>query len=218
MGNDIWPVLVILTTGSLILLIGFLRERHLRAIDKRRLSSPPPTMAGGDASPDYILPFELETNSPDDHEPAVIPDDAPCIPSGLLDDVLLAQHHGQCTAKQPGILIVTDPVTDRRDIQTILFAGGRRHTPTVIVAPSFSEEALQTFSVNNAAGTSTFFPIALSDGTEVRRVASYTGAGALTHLDIAADWIPADAWGSCALWISDTDNSWIILATQSTPE
>ena len=137
--------------------------------------------------------------------------DASTLPGGAPDGRFLNHpRKGLAILLAPAVLVSDADVTSPRDLTTVLAAARRRGRPLVWVAPGFSPEAVGLLRANAVTARVPNLPIELGDPLHLRRAVAYTGGRLVAASDLAADWLPDDVWGTCAGWIADLDDSWVV--------
>ncbi len=108
----------------------------------------------------------------------------------------LAEHH------DARVLVVDGTITDAREIMTPL----THHRPLVLVARGMHPEVLATLIANRRALD---LPVLVALTDEPAVAAEHTGAEPLTPADLQAGYVPGEALGRAATWISDPEQTWI---------
>ena len=81
----------------------------------------------------------------------------------------------------------------------------------VIVSPDATSAVDATLRANMVQGTQPCLLVLLADPGLRRSLCSLTGADLIPADDLRAGFLPEDSLGTCRTWISDEDDSWVIL-------
>lgn len=215
-----WGIPVVLVLGILVVVLGTLwdRARARRA----------------EAELERLVPGLQATNEPtytDEHAlpPVALVDDeaaqlellgrrgeASTLPGGAPDGRFLNHpRKGLAVLLQPAVLVTDAPAITQRDLTTVLAAARRRGRPLVWVAPGFGADVIAGLRANSVTLRVPNLPVELADPTQLRRAVAYTGGRLVAASDLAADWLPDEVWGTCAGWVADLDDSWVVPPAES---
>ena len=216
-----WGIIVILVAGTLVVVAGWAsdRRKNQRALDAAR--RPPERDIPGyrpAGDPLYLTEEDLAATRPFDGDPtpddlAVLGrrDEAATVPAGAADGRFLNfPRKGLALWREPAVLVTPCEVDDQRVVVTVLDAAARRRRPLVWVAHGFSPDALGTLRANLLARTALTLPVELADPGHLRTVTTRTGAVQVPWADLQSGYLPDGVWGTCAGWVSDLDDSWIV--------
>ena len=216
-----WGIVLILVVGTIVVAAGWWsdRRRHRRAVEAA-LRPPERDIPGFRpvGEPVYLTEDALAATRPFDADPtpedlALLGrrDDAATIPAGASDGRFLNfPRKGLALWRDPSVLVTPCVVDDQRVLLTVLDAAARLGRPLVWVAHEFSPEVLATLRVNLLARTALSLPIELADAGHLRTVTARTGASVVPPADLHSGYLPEPVWGTCAGWVSDLDDSWIV--------
>lgn len=133
------------------------------------------------------------------------------LPGGVPDPSFLTRPEaGLAVLATPSVLVLDEDLDDEAAVTTILLAAARRGTPLVVAAPGFGAASLGTLRANARLGAQAVAPIRLSTQDALHRAAVLTGGRVVDRADVQSGWLPEDCWGTCAGWIADLDDSWIV--------
>lgn len=221
-----WGIVAIVLIGSLVVAYGWWSDRRRNraaAAASRQPTREIPAMAAHEA-PQYVLETDLAGLSAEpadgvrDEELFGRRDEAATLPAGAAEGAFLNRaDRALAVFAEPDVLVLEGDLVADRDTNALLVAAKRRGRPLVIVAPYFSERVLATLRANVRGRLVRTLPIPLEDAAARRRAVALTGGRLVAASDLAADWLPAESWGTCDAWIADLDDSWILVADRDTP-
>lgn len=207
-----WGIAVVLVVGVLLVLLATLTDRHSARPRSDAGHPGGPLLPTQDITDDSDLPATA-SSSDADAELALLPrrGDAGTLPGGVPDGRFLNHPRKALAILVDPVVLVTDAdVTSQRDLETVLAAARRRGRPLVWVAPGFCRDVIAGLRANAVTRRVPNLPVELVDATQLRRAVAYTGGRLVPAADLAADWLPDDVWGTCAGWIADTEDSWVV--------
>lgn len=219
-----WGIPAILVLGIALVAFGWWwdRRRRLRdaAAERRSPDRAIPGQDGEASDPAYTTADDLaaaaaeRTRRPEPPDAAALlsrRDEAATLPGGTPDTVFLTLHRRGLAALVDPLVLVTDAaVESERALLPLLERAGATSRTLVVVAPEFSGGALGTLRANVVTGRVAVLPVELADPDEQRRAVALTGGRLVAGEDLLSGYLPEDAWGTCAGWVSDLDESWII--------
>lgn len=209
-----WGIAVVLIVGVLLVVLATVADR------RRARQLPEPERGGGPLLPHrdiaHVEDADLPATAPSadaDADLALLArrGDAATLPGGVPDGRFLNHpRKGLAILADPAVLVTDADVAGDRHLQTVLTAARKRGRPLVWVAPSFSRDVVAGLRANAVTSRVPNLPIELADPLHLRRAVAYTGGRLVSAADLSADWLPDEAWGTCAGWLADTDDSWIV--------
>lgn len=222
MNPPAWGIAVVLVVGIAVIALGVVIDRRRLRRARAELSEPPDRAIPGllpTVDPAYVTDDDLDALPPTgpsataEAELALLErrDDAATLPGGTPDGRFL-NHPRKALAilLDPAVLVTDADVASQRDTLTVIAAARRRGRPLVWVARSFAPDVLGTLRANAVTGRYASLPIELVDPLHLRRAVAYTGGRLVAASDLDSDWLPAEVWGTCAGWVADTDDSWVV--------
>lgn len=209
-----WGIAVVLVVGVLLVVLATVADR------RRARPADGPRRPGGPLMPtrdiEHVdaaaLPPTASPTDPD-AELALLPrrSDAATLPGGVPDGRFLNHpRKGLAILANPVVLVTDADVTSQRHLETVLTAARRRGRPLVWVAPGFARDIVAGIRANAVTHRIPTIPVELADPTQLRRAVAHTGGRLVPASDLAADWLPDEAWGTCTGWIADTEDSWVV--------
>lgn len=212
-----WGIVVVLVAGIVLVVVATILDRT-RTRRAPEVEVPPPQ--GGPLMPSLDVEHVDEADLPEaptgtepDAEVGLLQrrGDAATLPGGVPDGRFLNHpRKGLAILADPSVLVTDTEVTSERDLQTVLTASRRRGRPLVWVATGFSREVIAGLRANAVTNRVPNLPIELGDPLHLRRAVAYTGGRLVSRADLAADWLPDEVWGTCAGWLADTEDSWVV--------
>lgn len=116
--------------------------------------------------------------------------------------------HGDAAQRDNAVvLVVGGDIHDMRQLIAPL-SRATEASPLIVVAPSYSPEALATLAANRRA-LHTPVVACTAGHDQLEELATWCGARALASSDLSAGYVPAEALGRARRWISDARNSWV---------
>ncbi|WP_130866163.1 hypothetical protein [Acidipropionibacterium timonense] len=197
---------VILAIGVGVLLVAALADRR-----SARPASGTVTLEPGTATDPRALPPMTQDLCDEVDElitqPGTVTVEAP------LADPRCATHRapdGRPTSvvRRPAVIVLVDPLEGARMAQAIL-RGAPRSRPLVVVAPRIDEFAAGVLVVNDVHGSLDITPLTADDDAHAA-IRSCAGAQEVRGADLRRGWLPAPAWGQCALVLSDGISSTVV--------
>lgn len=217
MNPPAWGIPVVLVVGVLVVVLGTLWDR---ARARRARAEAEAALPGGGLPPTLDVQGVGERDLPDappasdsDAELDLLGrrDEAATLPGGAADGRFLNHpRKGVAILLDPVVLVTDADVASQRDLETVLTAARRRGRPLVWVARSFSRDVVAGLRANAVTRRVSNLPVELSDPLHLRRAVAFTGGRLTSAADLAADWLPDEAWGTCAGWVADLDDSWVV--------
>lgn len=221
-----WQVglVIMIAVGVAVILFGALWDRERAKRDADRLSRPPDRPIPGYAGtspPAYVTDAQ-----PKDAPSLALTDTrrmelaaqlaaTPPIAAGMATPEFVSDSlSGWAVLDDPAVLVCAEPVATMHELLQPL---GRLITTgrgIVIVTPSLAAEVQATLVMNHNHRTGRLLAVVAASAS-LSDAAYQCGATPLTHADLQAGWIPADALGSAHTWVSDLTHSWIIPAETS---
>lgn len=218
MNPPAWGIPVVIVVGALVVILGTLWDRRRARADAADAAQATQPSSG-------LVP----TNEPRYVDEVALPDAAPpddvqaelalldrraqgwTLPGGVPDGRFLNHaRQGLAILPTPSVLVTDADASSQRDLVTVLEAARRRGRPLVWVARSFSSDIVASLRANAVTHRLSNVPIELADPLQLRRAVAYTGGRLVTAADLAADYLPDAAWGTCDGWIADVDDSWVL--------
>jgi len=217
-----WGIPVVLVVGVLVVLAGWwwdrrrhrLRDAALHEPPERAIPGLPPGREVAYVTEDEVLATPPATPDFDAAaEDALLRyQDSATLPGGTPDGRFLTHpRRGVAVLVTPDVLVSEAPVGSGRELLTLLDAARRRGRPVVIVAPEFDADAVATLRANAVTGRLRILPVEVADARALRRAVALTGGRLVAAGDLAADYLPPRVWGTCAAWVADLDDSWVVL-------
>lgn len=216
-----WGVIAVAVIGTAVVVYGWWHDRARARAAKDAAARPTRNLPGaaGGLVPHYVqesdlaaLPVDGSATS-EDADLIARRDEAATLPGGAAEGAFLNRaDRGLAVLVRPGVLVLESDLDADRDVNVLLFAAKRLGRPVVVVAPDFSDAALGTLRANVRAGSVRTLPIPLADATARRRAVALTGGRLVSASDLASDWLPPESWGTCAGWVADLDDSWVVEA------
>lgn len=229
MSPEVWGIIAIIAVGGAAVAIGWARDQARHAHSVRELAEPPPTKIprwdGSDAR--YIPEAQvLASARPGPDEPTAAEQalldrraEATTIPSGATEGAFLNYPgKGLAILADPVVLVCAGEVSGLPATLNVLAIAARQGRPFVWVAADFDGRVLDSLRANTMTGKLRCLPVFLSDPGRLRTVARSTGGSVVPVADLAAGYLPDAAWGTCAGWISDLDDSWIVTDPPAPPQ
>lgn len=206
-----WGIAVVLIVGIIVVFWGWWwdrqRARAERTASGTAATEPPP-------EPTYLTEDDLPTNPLDDPEAVdylALREDSATLPGGTPDTRFFTHpRRGVAILVDPTVLVTSAEVETQRMLLTVLAHAARRGRRLVWVASGFDPDAVGTLHANDTTRRVRVIPVELSDPTALRKAVALTGGRLVTASDLAADYLPDEVWGTCAAWVSDTEDSWVI--------
>ncbi|WP_040158274.1 hypothetical protein [Nigerium massiliense] len=214
-------IIAIIAVGGVVVAIGWARDQSRQGKTLRDLTEAPPgDVPGWDGSDVRYLPeVTLRGNAaeqsaaPSSSQSALIArrDESQTIPAGAPDpEFLNVGSLGLAVLADPLVLVCEGEVTELSATLNVLGIAAKQGRPFVWVAADFDDRTLDTLRANTITGKLQCLPISLLDPGHLRTIAAQTGGRVIEPSDAAAGYLPDSVWGTCAGWISDLDDSWLI--------
>lgn len=219
-----WGIPAILVLGVALVAFGWWWDRQRRlseaAAERRSPDRPIPGMTGETPDPAYTTADDVAAAASDRERrpdgPVALAlvsrrDAAPTLPGGTPDAVFLTLHRRGLAAVPEPLVVVTDAALEiERALLPLLERAGAASRPLVVVAPTFSYAVLDTLRANVVTGRLEILPIEVADLDAQHRAVALTGGRLVPGEDLVSGYLPDEIWGSCAGWVCDLDESWII--------
>lgn len=222
-----WGIPVVVVVGLAVVWYGWWSDRRRARREAEALRAAPdrpiPGLAPG-ADPDFTTEDDLPATpaAPGTPSDAAATDliahreDAATLPGGTPDPRFFTHpDRGVAALTAPAVLVLDAPLGAQRDVVTLLDAARRRGKALVVVAPEFTTAALGTLRANAVTGRAPNLPVELAEARSLRKAVALTGGRLVPASDLRSDYLPDAAWGTCAGWVSDAENSWVTL--EATP-
>lgn len=216
-------MLVVLIVGVGVITVGALRDRHVNRERAHELTQPPDRALPGEAA--ALVPHYLS-----DHDASRPPQGAADrsldeagrrrLDVRLRDAVELAagmaaagfvtdpsSHRAVLTDAR--VLVCGEPVESLRSLLGFLERSARDGRACVVLAPRLDPTVLRTLEVNTIQRRLDVV-VVLADDVVRGAACAATGARPVETTDLQAGWLPAEALGSCALWVSGRRRSWVL--------
>ena len=229
-GVEPWTigVIVVLALGLAAIVYGAVSDRAKTNRARREILSPPdrqiPRFSPETPAPRYLSELQAR-RPPQDTEPSVLTDTERADLHAALRRPATAkvslrppskvfvtdQQSGWSVLRHPAVLVCGEPVASFRELLPVAERHVLSGAPLVVVAPAFTHEALSTLEVNYIQQKLRVLPVTSSDRGQLRTVAVLTGAQVVGRADLQAGYVPTDHFGSCAVWVSDSHHSWLLM-------
>lgn len=228
---DSWTLLLVVIAAVALLLTvgGFWWDRH-RARQRRRVMTVPPDrdipgFAPEQVAPEYLSELEAREPAPtlgqlrlSAAELAALRDrldEGWSLPVGGLSDVFITEPtHGWAVAKSPAVLVCGEPVQLLRELYPVLEMTMPRGRPLVLVAPEIDAVVLDALEVNHLRGNLIAI-VVVATPDQIDHTAEFVGASVVSRHDLLAGYLPGEALGECAWWVSAAQQSWVIVDDQA---
>ncbi len=220
-----WGIFAVLVVGSAIVAYGWLSDR---AATKRRMAeatSPPARVIPGfrptEQPPEYLSELQASVR-PETLPPTALDSDtrhalterlagAPTFPAGWPSRQFITDAAtGWCVLDHPLVLVCLDPVLTVRELLVALERARFTGRSLVIVTPEAPSEVVATLRANMTQGKLACLILTLADPDLRHRLADLTGGHPVSRHDLQAGYLPDSALGSCATWVADEDDSWVL--------
>lgn len=213
---DQWSLFfVALGVGMVLLVAAALADRAARAKARAALASPPRDVPGFDGpAPDYIpaddvlgRPIALTTLDAD-HAARLQDalDRAQTIPAGWASD-RFATHSAPVRAVLfDPLVLVTDEIGPVRELLVLLQRARQLGHPLVLVTGEIDPATLDTL-VANRVRLDLGLLVVRADEKAREDVLAALGTQASSQTDRQAGWLPPEALGTSAAWVSDARTS-----------
>ena len=221
-----WGIIAVLVVGTAIVVYGWLADR---AATKRRIleaTSPPrrdiPGFRPTSRSPEYLSELEAAVR-PERATPTVLDDatrhslterlaGAPTFPAGWPSRHFITDPStGWSVLSHPLVLVCLDPIATTRELLPALERARFTGRSLVIVAPDAQPEVIATLRANMVQRKLDCLILSLADPELRHQLAALTGGRTVPRTDLQAGYLPDSALGSCATWVADEDDSWVLL-------
>jgi len=221
-----WGIVLVLIVGAAVVWYGWTTDRRRHRAEAEAARTPTREIPGLPAhdAPRYVLETDLAglvldpLATPADEELIGRRDEAATLPAGAAEGAFLNRaDRGLAVLDHPDVLVLDVDLMADRDTTTVLTAAKRRGRQLVVVAPFFADRTLATLRANTLSGRVRTLPIPLDDLPARRRAVALTGGRLVAAADLAADWLPPEAWGTCDGWLADLDDSWILVSGRDDP-
>lgn len=159
--------------------------------------------------PDGLPPTELDAGRR--HELTGRIAGAPTFPAGWTSRAFITDPAtGWCVLDDPLVLVCEEPATSVRELLPVLERAKLTGRALVVVAPDIEPEVADTFRVNMIQGTLHCLLILLADPELRAAITALTRGASVPRDDLLAGFLPPAALGTCATWIADEDDSWVL--------
>lgn len=221
-----WGVVAVLVVGIAIVAYGWLSDR---AETRRRIAevaAPPkrdiPGFVPDSRPPEYLSELQALVR-PDELPPTDLDVDArhalterlsaaPTFPAGWPSRHFVTDAStGWCVLKMPLVLVCLDPLATIRELLPALERARFTARSLVVVAPDVPSEVVATLRANMIQGKLTCLVLTLADPELRHEIATLTGGRSVPREDLQAGYLPDSALGTCATWVADEDDSWVLL-------
>lgn len=197
-----WGIPVLLVVGAAVIVAGWWWDRR-----RQRAASE------GFTTEDDLTKGPTKPQLPDAELPALLGARGlePTLPAGLADRAFLTHPtRGVAAVRDPLVLVTDVELDDERLILPLLDSAHTTRRALVIVAPGFGFGLLGTLRANLLTGRVTTLPVELADPDLLGRAAGLCSTTVVPDADLRAGWWPAENRGTCAAWVADLDDSWVI--------
>ncbi len=212
-------IAIIVVAGSAVVVYGWLSDRTAARRRAEALHSPPdrpiPGLAPDAQTPAYVLPEDLTTTAklPADELTALRDrlSTAPSLPHGhgrgafATDDA-----SGLTVLANPLILIVDGEQSSTREALPAMARASTAARPLIVVAERIADEVFQTLEANARTHKLAAAAVLITDRTRRAHLAELVNATPLPPFDLKAGWVPDDALGTCATWVSNPTQLWVL--------
>lgn len=216
MSPEIWVIIVIIAVGGAAVALGWARDQARSTASLKRLTEAPkghiPGFDGSDArylTEADVLPAEPSAELTPAEQSLLDARPTGRVVPGRTPASFLGGR-GLAILERPAVLVTGGEVSSTHALLTALGAAKRRGRPLVWVAEAFDDRALDTLRANAATGRLPCLPVRLAGSGRLADAAEASGGRVIEASDLAADYLPEDAWGACAGWVSDGERSWLI--------
>lgn len=216
-------IMLVLVVGIAVVVYGWLSDR----IDTKRrqsaLGQPPdrpiPGLDDDSPSPSYLSEADALRPAPD--LPPIVSEEqatairqqlngAPSFAHGHVAAEFATEAGGLCILTNPLILVADAAITTVRELLPLLEKAREDDRQIVVVAPHLNPETIATLAVNTIQRTLIGCAVELADAGPRRSLSSLVGAEPLGLADLRAGYLPEAALGTCAVWVSSTEQLWVI--------
>lgn len=222
-----WGIAVVLVVGTLVVWYGWYSDRRRTRDEAERMTAPPDREIPG-FHPDKVTPHYLSelqaVTRPDDAASTDLSEqdrtaltqalkDAPPIPAGWpRPEFVTHAPSKRAILDDPLILVCADPVETVRELLPAIEHAKLVTRPLVVVAPDIDDVVIDTLRANAVQRTLANLPLVLEDADARQAVADRTSATPVPRGDLQSGWLPENAYGTCARWVSDASRSWALTA------
>ena len=220
MSPETWGIVAIIVVGGAVVAFGWARDRDRNRQARKELAEAPrariPGWDGSDVR--YLQETDvLAASRPAPEEPTAAERtllqrrDEASLPSGAVDGAFLTHpRQGLAILTDPVVLVCAGEITGLTSMLNVLTIAAQQGRPFVWVAGDFDDRLLDSLRANTVTGKLQCLPIILADPGRLRAVADATGGSIVEPADVASGYLPDRVWGTCAGWIADLDDSWIV--------
>jgi hypothetical protein len=217
--NGYLGIAIVLVVGVAVVVYGWLWDRATNSHRAEALHSPPdrpiPGLSSSAKPPAYVLPDDLNAKpSMDVAELAALRtrlDAATPLPHGHGKGAFATDHASGLTAlTNPVILIVDGELTSMRELLPVAAKANKASRPLVVVAGRISNDVFHDLEANVLAQVLAADAITMPDAGRRAHLAELVDARQLPPSDLKMGWVPRDALGSCATWVSSPTQLWVL--------
>ncbi|MBK9697309.1 MAG: hypothetical protein IPO80_07915 [Propionibacteriaceae bacterium] len=226
MSTAIWGIIAVLVIGTAIVGYGWWSDRETNRRREAALALPPerdiPGFRPEPVNPEYLSELQAsvrpeglaatELSTDARHELTERLKGSPSFPAGWTSRAFITDRTtGWCVLPEPLVLVCADELADFRELLPALRHAKASGRALVIVSPDATSAVDATLRANMVQGTQSCLLVLLADPGLRRSLCSLTGADLIPADDLRAGFLPEDSLGTCRTWISDEDDSWVIL-------
>jgi hypothetical protein len=220
-----WGIVAVLVVGSAVVAWGWWSDRIANQRRAEALSRPPeravPSLSPDTPHPHYLSELEAAVR-PDGLPPTDLNADrrheltgrvagAPTFPAGWTSRAFITDPAtGWCVLDDPLVLVCQEDVASVRELLGVLERAKLSGRALVVVAPDAEPEVADTLRVNMTQGTLHCLLILLADPDLRDAIAALTHGTSVPRDDLVSGFLPPTALGTCATWIADEDDSWVL--------
>ncbi|MDR0283657.1 MAG: hypothetical protein LBI33_02030 [Propionibacteriaceae bacterium] len=212
-----WRVLIIAAVvAAAVVAAAYLADRRSAADRRQSLATPPdrPQLAGEPvpvyltadtvraAPPRRAPPTPAERAGIDARLAGVTP-----LEVGWPSADFVTDPESRRTVLVSPLVVVTESVNRVSDLVPLLRRVQAEGRPLVIAAQAIAPEAMATLSLNVFSGRLSALCL-LTDA--LAGLADAAGGRVIPSADLTAGFLPDNALGTCALWVTDSERTWVV--------
>ena len=209
---DWWVVSILGVLALGVVFFAFFLDRGNARKTSEILSRPPDREELATWTPTYLLEEDIRRSAPgniseleDVHDDELSPDKR--ISGGWMSrDFLTHPRTGHAILSHP-LVILIEQVSSFRLLIPILELVHRRQSPLVIVAHDIDTEVVTTLGLNALGGKLKCLCVHTDD---LDLFAERLPCEVALMEDLMAGYLPEAVQGSCELWVSDSQSTWIL--------
>lgn len=226
MNTAIWGIIAVLVIGTAIVAYGWWSDREANRRREEALALPPereiPGFRPEPVRPEYlselqasIRPSDLpntELTGESRHELTQRLKGSPTFPAGWTSRAFITDPStGWCVLREPLVLVCADAIERFRELLPALRQAKAAARALVIICPDAAPDVEATLRANMVQGKQSCLLVLLADAGMRRALCSLTRADLIPADDLRAGFLPESSLGTCHTWVSDEDDSWVIL-------